>query len=208
MAVRGTYKNVVNFRDLPMEEGQYFADYAYKSAEVATALGARGLGFHVEVLPAGKVSCPFHFHHQEEELFLVLEGEMTLRQGKEEDGRIVGEERLPVRAGDFVSFPPGTRIAHQLVNESAADCLFLALSRREPAEICEYPDSDKVLYACANGSARRMFLRSDVKDYWHGEEKPLRAWRSPAGSAAPAADSPYASPHGSPHREGTGTHEP
>jgi uncharacterized cupin superfamily protein len=172
MAVRGLYKNVLNFRDIPMEHHKPLDAYEYKCAEVAKEIGAKGLGFHMEILPPGQLSAPFHFHHQNEELFFVLEGEMTLRQGKEEDGKIVSEERIPLRAGDFVSFPPGTGIAHQLINESSSDCLFLALSRDAPTEICEYPDSNKVLYSCRETKARKIFVRSDQKDYWLGEEKP------------------------------------
>jgi uncharacterized cupin superfamily protein len=50
------------------------------------------------VLPPGKRGCPYHLHHVQEEMFIVLEGQGTLR---------VAGEMLPVKAGDVVVIPPG-----------------------------------------------------------------------------------------------------
>ena len=65
-------------------------------------------------------------------MFLVLEGEGTLRH----DG-----EEFPIRAGDVISSVLGA--AHQIVNTSEADIKYLAISANADADVVLYPDSDK-----------------------------------------------------------------
>src|SRR5690242_7195911 len=109
-APRSRFGNVVNTRDVPAEPWRDQAGrFDVESREVAVALGRRELGYCVVTVKPGARSCPFHFHHSEEELFFVLEGKGLVRQG---DGQ--GEEEMvEVGPGDFVSFPAGTGIAHQ-----------------------------------------------------------------------------------------------
>ncbi len=59
---------------------------------------ARKLGAAIDVLPPGKRACPYHLHHAQEELFVILEGRGTLR---------VAGEMIPIRAGDVIDIPPG-----------------------------------------------------------------------------------------------------
>lgn len=150
------HQDAVEPRRYEKSTGRYGAD----SREIAIALGTRDLGFSVVALDPGKRSCPFHFHHLEEELFFVLEGRGVLRQGDE-----TGEERLELGPGDFVSFPAGTGLAHQFVNESDAPFVYLALSRRVHGDVAEYPDSDKILFR----ATRRMLRRQPTLEYFDGE---------------------------------------
>lgn len=136
--------------------GRYCAD----SREVAVAIGAKALGFNVTSLDPGKRSCPYHFHHLEEELFYVLEGRGLLRQGDTS-----GEEIVEVRAGDFISFPAGTGVAHQFINDGETPLVYLAVSNRVDGDVAEYPDSNKVLLR-----RTRLMLRREPKlDYFDGE---------------------------------------
>jgi uncharacterized cupin superfamily protein len=158
---RGRFGNVVNFDDVSADRheepsGRFGSD----SREVALAIGARDLGFCVVSLDPGKRSCPYHFHHGEEEVFFVLEGRGTLRQGNAE-----GEERVELGPGDFVSFPAGTGIAHQFLNPGDEPFVYLAMSNRVPGDVAEYPDSDKVLIR----SSRLMVRRTPDLDYFDGE---------------------------------------
>ena len=162
-AARSRFRNVVNEEDLPEQVWTHEAsDIAAVSREVAPAVGARDLGYCVVTLAPGKRSCPFHFHHSEEELFVVLEGRGMLRQGDESGA----EEELELSAGDFVAFPPGTGIAHQFRNHTDAPFRYLALSNRLQYDVCEYPDSDKIL---VRGARRRMLRRNPQLDYFDGE---------------------------------------
>jgi len=104
---------------------------------------------HYDVLDPGKRGCPYHFHHAQEELFVVLEGAGTVR---------VAGEAIPIKAGDVVFIPPGPEYPHQIINTSASLLRYLSVSTMETPEICEYPDSDKYL-------ARR----GEGLEYWDGE---------------------------------------
>ena len=113
---------------------------------------------------AKPVSCPYHFHHASEELFYVLEGSGLLRYG--------GEERR-LRPGDVIGCATGPAGAHQFVNDTDAPLLYLAISTVESWEVCEYPDSDKVLARAVGPDGKRafnkLFPRSAAVDYFSGE---------------------------------------
>jgi uncharacterized cupin superfamily protein len=108
-------------------------------------------------------SCPYHFHHAEEEMFIVLAGTGTLR---------VAGEMLPLQAGDVVFVPPGPEYPHQIINTSDAPLKYLSISNNEAVEVCEYPDSGKY-QASVDVDGRRVFRgqqRTEANlDYWDGE---------------------------------------
>ncbi|MCA8978566.1 MAG: cupin domain-containing protein [Planctomycetes bacterium] len=161
---RSRFGNVANEQDVPEEVWNHEpAGIAVKSREMAPAVGSRDLGYCVVTLEPGSRSCPYHFHHSEEELFVVLEGRGMLRQGDESSD----EEELELSVGDFVAFPPGTGIAHQIRNHTTELFRYLAFSNRLPYDVAEYPDSDKIL---VRGPRRRMLRRNPTLEYFDGEE--------------------------------------
>lgn len=87
-------------------------------------------------LEPGRAGVPFHLHHREDEVFYVLSGRGVLRYG---------DEFTELRAGDCVSCPAGSGIAHQLANPFDEDFVYLAIGSFDAHEVCEYPDSGKVL---------------------------------------------------------------
>jgi len=125
---------------------------------------AKKLGASVDIVPPGKVTCPYHSHYTQEEMFIILEGEGTLR---------VAGEMVPVRAGDVIDIPPGPEYPHQLVNTSNAPMKYLSISTQEDPEICEYPDSGKYgVYARTAGpllQRGRLHRPDSDLDYWDGE---------------------------------------
>lgn len=132
--------------------------YDTRCTKLAQGTAARKLGLSVDILASGKRGCPYHLHHVQEELFIVLEGQGTLR---------VAGEMLAVKAGDVVFIPAGSEYPHQFINSSGAPLKYLSISTREQPEICEYPDSDKYLaYADGFGTLNR---RGPGLDYWEGE---------------------------------------
>jgi len=152
-----------NFNDAPMTRMQREPLYDGLGARLARGTAARKMGASVDVLPPGKRGCPYHLHHAQEEMFIVLEGSGTLR---------VAGEMLPLKAGDVVFIPPGPEYPHQIINTSDAPLKFLSISTMETPEICEYPDSGKFL---AEGSLDTstpfevIDRRSKSLDYWDGE---------------------------------------
>jgi uncharacterized cupin superfamily protein len=102
------------------------------------SMRARGgsLGINRMRLKKGQTTCPFHYHLREDEAFFVLSGRGVLRYG---------DELRPIRAGDCISCPAGTAIAHQIGNPHDEDLVYLAIGAFDPHEVCVYPDSNKVM---------------------------------------------------------------
>lgn len=155
---------MVNLNELEFEHEPEQGVFQQSYAVVSDRIGAKKLGYNVTVIPPGKRACPFHNHHNNEEMFLVLEGEGQLR---------FGQDQYPIRAMDIVACPPGGReVAHQFINTGSVDLKFLALSTKDPVEVVEYPDSDKVgVFVGDYGkmSLRKLFLSHSAVDYNHGE---------------------------------------
>jgi uncharacterized cupin superfamily protein len=155
---------VVNIDELRLERfsavgGKFESD----AVRVGPLVGAKDLGYSYDVVQPGKVSCPFHSHRAEEEVFFIVRGEGTLRYGG---------ERRKVRAGDFICCPVGgPETAHQLVNDSGAELAYISASTMMPAEVCEYPDSGKIGAFGGSGEGRlRHLTKAGARvDYWEGE---------------------------------------
>jgi uncharacterized cupin superfamily protein len=122
---------------------------------LALAAGSVTTGLqHVEVDP-GKLSAPAHCHSLEEELFVILGGAGVV---------VIGEEETPVAAGNVVSRPAGTGIAH-VFRAGDGGLELLAYGTREPGDICYYPRSNKI-----NFGGVKVIARLEKLDYWDGED--------------------------------------
>lgn len=111
----------------------YAADVVGRfNARVGDFLGLADFGISHVVLRPGAMSSQRHWHESEDELVVMLEGEAVL---VEEGSREI------MRPGDLAVFPKGIANGHQLVNESAFDCVFVAVGRK-PGGLCHYPDID------------------------------------------------------------------
>ncbi|MBL0143083.1 MAG: cupin domain-containing protein [Betaproteobacteria bacterium] len=160
----GIGKRVVNVDELRLEHfaaagGRFESD----AVRVGPLVGAKDLGYSYDVVQPGKISCPFHSHRAEEEMFFIVKGEGTLRYGG---------ERRKVRAGDFICCPVGgTETAHQIVNDSGTELAYISVSTMMPAEVCEYPDSGKIgaFGGSGEGRLRHMTMADAGVDYWKGE---------------------------------------
>ncbi|NJR31419.1 cupin domain-containing protein [bacterium] len=81
-------------------------------------------------------------------------------------GLRLGDERHPIKAGDYVGFPAGQRAGHCLVNEGNAPFRYIVIGDHEPSDVCVYPDSNKVLVRKLD---RAIFRDGQRLDYWDGE---------------------------------------
>jgi uncharacterized cupin superfamily protein len=161
-----SWKNIVNLSKLEFVAEQPVPEcYEYTTAPAAISdkMGAKKIGYNVSTVPPGKFSCPYHFHHSEEELFLVLEGKAMLRQG---------DQFREVSKGDLIFFESGPEGAHQFYNHTDQTFIFFALSTRDELDVCEYPDSKKVLVK----KIRTLFQSGTKVDYWEGEKDPAQFW--------------------------------
>jgi uncharacterized cupin superfamily protein len=159
--------SVVNLAEVPLEEHGHEPGFEALFGPVGRLIGTRLLGCRLCVVPPGKKAWPYHFHHANEELFVILAGEGTLR---------LPEGRRSVRAGDVIACPPGPAHAHQLINNSEAELRYLAVSTMIHPEVMEYPDSGKVASMAGSPPGGRrprdlFFIarKRDAVGYWEEE---------------------------------------
>jgi uncharacterized cupin superfamily protein len=152
-----------NFNDVPRTRFVREPHYDAEGSRLARGTAAQKLGASFDILAPGKRSCPYHLHHAQEEMFVIIEGSGTLR---------VAGEMLPIRAGDVLFIPPGPEYPHQIINTSSAPMKYLSISTMETPEICEYPDSGKYLAEGSRTSGAPFDVidrRGKSLDYWDGE---------------------------------------
>ena len=99
----------------------------------ARTLGAEQIGASLWEIEPGQSNMPYHAHHANEELLVVLAGAPTLRTAE-------GERDL--RAGDAVLFRRGE--AHQLINRSPEPVRFLFAAPLNHPEVIELPDTGRI----------------------------------------------------------------
>jgi uncharacterized cupin superfamily protein len=153
-----------NFNEVQLRSSALEPRYECSHARLTEGMAAKKLAASVNVVPPGKRACPYHLHHAQEEMFVILAGEGTLR---------VAGEMLPVKAGDVIVIPPGRDYPHQLINTSSQVLKYLAIGTTEEPEICEYPDSGKYLAEAgvATENPFGVIGRASVNvDYWEGEK--------------------------------------
>lgn len=157
-------KPVMNLDEVEFDDVEANGRFTSSRGQIGRHIGARDLGYNLTVLAPGKVQCPFHCHHGEEEMFLILEGEGELR---------FGDKRYPLRRHDVIACPTGgPEVAHQIINTGTVDLRYLALSTLVDIDVCEYPDSGKVMIGTGRAGQpglRKMFRAVDTVDYYDGE---------------------------------------
>jgi uncharacterized cupin superfamily protein len=145
-------------------ENSYAQLDGYRANYKRVKAGDLAMGVY-ELFP-GQTQCPYHFHHGNDELLLVLQGRPTLRTPE-------GEREL--EPGDAVPFPAGPAGAHQMVNRSDEPARYVISARHVSPEVVEYPDSGK-LAAMSYGESQRgqplwtIHRLEDEVDFFDGEE--------------------------------------
>jgi uncharacterized cupin superfamily protein len=124
-----------------------------------------GAPFDLEhvVLPPGKRNFPHHSHATLWEMYYVISEKAVIRI--DDDSHEVGE-------GDSVMCPPG--MAHQIINESGIDVVYLVISNDPPFGCAYCPDSGKMLvgnkvWKGQPDEARGFWTKTD-QTYYDGEE--------------------------------------
>jgi len=127
------HPHVINLSELAWDQitAPENSPFGGQRKRVGVKIGAQKLGYsYFKVLP-GKTSYPYHTHTGNEEMMHVIDGEGTLRFGK---------DVIQVTAGDVIACPPGSDFAHQLINTGATDLSYLVVSTMEYPDISQYPD--------------------------------------------------------------------
>lgn len=146
------------------ENSSPLSDFSWKaSAPLGKLSRSKYLHFDLKSLAPGSFSYPYHFHRNAEELFLIMEGEATLRSP---------EGYTTVAKGDIIFFEEGATGAHQLYNHLDRPCLYLDLCTKANVDVCEYPDSGKINIL----PARDIFEQDSKVDYYTGEDGIRDRW--------------------------------
>ena len=162
----GAFRPIVNLADLAREVFRRGDVYESVDAPISEYIGLTQIGAVLTEVPPGKSACPFHVHHVEDEMFIVLSGTGEYR---------FGEDIYPVGAGDVLGAPRGgVSYAHKLTNTGTATLRYLCISSKSDTEVCEYPDSGKLMVRSSEADgqdALRFVARvDDARDYWDGED--------------------------------------
>jgi uncharacterized cupin superfamily protein len=162
-----TDRPVVHIDEVPLLDRGNGKQFAVKWGRVGPLLGLNGLGCAVHVVPPGKKAFPFHRHHVMDELFFIVSGSGDYR---------FGEETFPVRAGDIVAAPAGSK-AHQLINTGSGELRYLGISTMGGVDLVDYPDSKKIAVAAGIKNADFKTAtyaavgRMQPADYYDGEDR-------------------------------------
>ncbi|MEM8741170.1 MAG: cupin domain-containing protein [Pseudomonadota bacterium] len=123
-------------------------DGAYAEIVLGDAAGLTQFGARLERLGPGARSAHRHWHETEDELVVILSGELVLIE--ETETRLV--------AGDAAGWAASAPVGHCLENRSNEPAVLLVIGSRAAADVVHYPDHGMVLHR--EGSTRR-FTRPD-----------------------------------------------
>src|ERR687898_2101540 len=136
--------NILNVDEVELE---HWAGRVH-SAPLATRERSDQAGFHWEQLEPGARGSVPHCHSEEEEIFVILEGEGTLHLWPSPSfaaGTGAQREQLPIRAGHVIARPPATRVSHWF-RAGDAGMTMLIYGTRKPNDMCWYPRSNKIAW--------------------------------------------------------------
>jgi uncharacterized cupin superfamily protein len=139
-------------------------DFSWKASLPLEELSkSKYLHFDIKSLSPGKFSYPYHSHRNAEELFIILEGEATLRSP---------EGYQTIKKGDIIFFEEGPTGTHQLYNHNDDHLLYIDIRTKANIDVCDYPDSGKINIL----PAMDIFEKESKVPYYSGEENIKNKW--------------------------------
>ncbi len=113
-----------------------------RGTRLGPSVGLAQLGCSLFELDPGGQATPYHLHHGNEELLIVLDGTLELRTP---DGI------RSVSRGAVVGFPAGVDGAHRLRNSSSEPARYLLVSTMNFPEVAEQLDTRTILAMSSPG---------------------------------------------------------
>ncbi len=115
--------------------------------------GLKNFGVNLTRLAPGGQSSLLHRHSVQDEMIYILQGEPTLVTDR-------GDSKL--KPGMCAGFP-AQGLAHQLVNQTDADVIYLEIGDRLPGDSGSYPNDD--IQAAMGPDGKWIFTRKDGTPY-------------------------------------------
>ncbi len=156
--------SISNIDSIEMESVGNGSPFEASVGRFTSLFNMKGLGCSSVILRPGKKAWPYHLHYGQEELFVIISGQGTIRYDGEEHS---------IKSGDVIFTPPGEGTAHQIVNTSKEELKYLAFSTQENPEMCYYPDSGKYAsYASDSSGQSKVFIAHESSEvgYFSGED--------------------------------------
>ncbi len=157
---------IINPEKLEMKADPSALD-AFKLKSITPRLGevcnSKHMMFDIRQLEPGKYSFPYHFHHNAEELMMIVSGSLTMR---------TAEGFQVVNKGELVFCEVGETGVHQFYNHTDAPCIYLDIRTTPGIDVTVYPDSGKVNIL----QLKTVFEKSTKVDYNKGEENVKEIW--------------------------------
>jgi uncharacterized cupin superfamily protein len=126
---------LVRADEAPTGEGEYEpgGETFGLSTRLGEHAGLRRIGVNVDVIRPGERSTKYHWHHEEEECFLVLSGTGLLQ---------VAGKTYRVGPGDFFAKREGPEHPHQFINDSDKELRVLTIGEHR-GDVAEYPPAPR-----------------------------------------------------------------
>jgi uncharacterized cupin superfamily protein len=157
-----------NLFDPEFEPPHEAEGFRSRRARLGRQAGARRLGASLFELEPGSAPFPLHYHFGNEEMLIVIGGEVELRT-------LEGSRRLA--EGEVVACPRGEDGAHQVINRGSGPARVLIISEMHAPDVVVRPESNKIsAFGRAPGAAGEgfhdVYFRRDAVELWDGEEPP------------------------------------
>src|SRR3954454_24763654 len=132
---------------LNVDEAEHDERRAAPPASLAPPDRSKQAGLHWERIAAGRRGSPPHCHSEEEEVFVILDGDATLELWPSPQAEVFGKRRedIPIRPGHVVVRPAGSRFAHSFL-AGPEGVTMLIYGTRKPNDMAWYPRSSKIYW--------------------------------------------------------------
>jgi uncharacterized cupin superfamily protein len=121
--------------------------------QLGNFFGVTNFGVNLTTLAPGAESALLHRHTKQDEFVYILAGRPTL---------ITETEEIELSPGMCAGFP-AQGVAHQLVNRTDAEIVYLEIGDRRPGDEASYPNDD--LQAAFNADGSWQFTHKDGRPY-------------------------------------------
>lgn len=121
--------------------------------QLGDLFGLKNFGVNLTRLAPDSESALLHHHAKQDEFIYILEGEPTL---------VTEDEEVTLRPGMCAGFP-AMGIAHQLVNRTDKNVVYLEIGDRSAGDEVSYPNDD--LKAVLGSDGKWQFLHKDGAPY-------------------------------------------
>ncbi len=115
--------------------------------------GLSNFGVNLTTLAPGAISALRHSHSRQDEFIYIVKGRPTLH---------TDAGKTPLAPGMCAGFKAGIGDAHQLINETGEEVVYLEVGDRTPGDEGAYPDDD---IRAELREGRWMFTHKDGRPY-------------------------------------------